>query len=40
MEYLAHQAGGLSDFMFANDPFQSNRERNWFEIKWFLYNLK
>ena len=40
MEYLAHQAGGLSDFMFANDPFQSNWERNWFEIKWFLYNLK
>jgi Fe(3+) dicitrate transport protein len=40
MKYLAHQAGGLSDFMFANDPFQSNRERNWFEIKWFLYNLK
>ncbi len=40
MEYLAHQAGGLSDFMFVNDPFQSNRERNWFEIKWFLYNLK
>ena len=40
MEYLAHQAGGLSDFMFTNDPFQSNRERNWFEIKWFLYNLK
>ena len=40
MEYLAHQAGGLSDFMFATDPFQSNRERNWFEIKWFLYNLK
>ena len=27
MEYLAHQAGGLSDFMFANDPFQSNREK-------------
>ena len=40
MEYLAHQAGGLSDFMFANDPLQSNRERNWFEIKWFLYNIK
>ena len=40
MEYLANQAGGLSDFMFSNDPFQSNRERNWFEIKWFLYNLK
>ena len=40
MEYLAHQAGGLSDYMFYEDPFQSNRERNWFEIKWLLYNLK
>tara|TARA_B100000575_G_scaffold269707_1_gene249607 strand:+ start:11651 stop:14074 length:2424 start_codon:yes stop_codon:yes gene_type:complete len=40
MEYLAHQAGGLSDYMFTDDPFQSNRERNWFEIKWLLYNIK
>ena len=40
LEYLAHQAGGLSDRMFEIDPYQSNRERNWFEVKWFLYNLK
>ena len=26
--------------MFRENPFQSNRERNWFDINWFLYNLK
>ena len=26
--------------MFNSDPYQSNRSRNWFEIEWFLYNLK
>lgn len=40
MNYLAQQAGGLTDQMFAEDPFQSNRERNWFEVDWLLYNLK
>ncbi|TKS57647.1 TonB-dependent receptor domain-containing protein [Mesohalobacter halotolerans] len=40
MNYLAQQAGGLTDDMFAEDPFQSNRERNWFEVDWLLYNLK
>ena len=40
LNYLAHQAGGLSDKMFRDNPFQSNRERNWFDINWFLYNLK
>ena len=40
LNYLAHQAGGLSDKMFKNNPYQSNRERNWFEVGWFLYNLK
>ncbi len=40
LEYLAHQAGGLSDRMFEIDPYQSNRERNWFQVKWLLYNLK
>ncbi|RRO22589.1 TonB-dependent receptor domain-containing protein [Flavobacteriaceae bacterium 14752] len=40
MNYLAQQAGGLTDEMFAQDPFQSNRERNWFEVDWLLYNLK
>ena len=40
LNYLAHQAGGLSDSMFRENPYQSNRERNWFDINWFLYNLK
>jgi len=40
MKYLAQQAGGLTDNMFAENPLQSNRSRNWFEVKWLLYNLK
>ena len=40
LTYLAHQAGGLSDKMFNDNPFQSNRKRNWFEVEWLLYNLK
>jgi Fe(3+) dicitrate transport protein len=39
MNYLAHQPGGLSDAMFADDPTQSNRERNWFKVDWNLYAL-
>ena len=40
LDYLAQQAGGLTDAMFNEDPYQSNRARNWFQVKWFLYNLK
>ena len=40
LNYLAQQAGGLSDTMFAENPFQSNRTRNWFELNWLLYNIK
>jgi Fe(3+) dicitrate transport protein len=40
LSYLAQQAGGLTDDMFNDNPFQSNRERNWFEVDWLLYNLK
>ena len=40
LKYLAQQAGGLSDKMFNLDPLQSNRERNWFELDWLLYNFK
>ena len=40
LKYLAHQAGGLSDKMFNSNPFQSNRNRNWFGLNWLLYNLK
>ncbi|GIZ08423.1 TonB-dependent receptor [Flavobacterium sp. UMI-01] len=38
--YLAQQAGGLTDFMFNQDPTQSNRERNWFTVDWNLFALK
>jgi Fe(3+) dicitrate transport protein len=34
MDYLAKQPGGLSDAMFAQDPRQTNRERNWFDVGW------
>ncbi len=40
LDYLAQQAGGLSDDAFQEDPFQSNRARNWFKVDWLLYNLK
>ncbi len=40
LTYLAQQAGGLTDRMFAENPFQSNRTRNWFTVDWLLYNLK
>ncbi|MBZ9787573.1 TonB-dependent receptor [Psychroflexus sp. CAK57W] len=40
MNYLSQQAGGLTNQMFAEDPYQSNRARNWFEVDWLLYNIK
>ncbi len=40
LNYLAQQAGGLNDQMFAEDPYQSNRARNWFQVDWLLYNVK
>lgn len=40
LRYLAKQAGGLTDQMFTENPFQSNRARNWFQIDWLLYNVK
>jgi Fe(3+) dicitrate transport protein len=40
LDYLAQQAGGLSDITFNEDPLQSNRSRNWFKVDWFLYNFK
>ncbi|MFY7670850.1 TonB-dependent receptor family protein [Tenacibaculum sp. MEBiC06402] len=40
LTYLTQQAGGLTDNMFADNPFQSNRTRNWFNVDWLLYNLK
>ncbi len=32
LTYLAQQAGGLTDAMFEENPYQSNRARNWFQI--------
>ena len=34
LNYLAQQAGGLTDKMFNENALQSNRERNWFDINW------
>lgn len=39
-DYLAKQAGGLTDQMFNEDPSQSNRSRNWFDIDWNLFALR
>lgn len=40
LDYLAQQAGGLTDAQFYDDAFQSNRTRNWFGVDWQLYNLR
>ncbi|MEJ6776351.1 MAG: TonB-dependent receptor [Crocinitomicaceae bacterium] len=34
MDYLAKQAGGLTDTKFNQDPTQSLRDRNWFNVNW------
>lgn len=34
MNYLAQQAGGLTDALFEQNPQQSIRDRNWFKVKW------
>lgn len=39
-DYLAKQPGGLTDYMFEQDPYQSNRERNWFAVDWNLFSLR
>ncbi|MEL6810767.1 MAG: TonB-dependent receptor [Bacteroidota bacterium] len=38
--YLAKQAGGLTDVQFDLDPNFSNRDRNWFDVDWKVYALK
>jgi Fe(3+) dicitrate transport protein len=35
-DYLEKQAGGLTDAMFADDPGQSTKSRNWFKVNWNL----
>lgn len=32
--YLAKQPGGLTDRMFEENPMQSIRDRNWFQVNW------
>lgn len=39
MRYDAHQPGGLTDAMFAANPAQSVRARNWFRVNWNLFSL-
>ena len=36
MDYIAQQAGGLTDNQFNRDPRQSYRSRNWFKVSWNL----
>ena len=38
--YLAKQAGGLTDAQFEADSRLSTRDRNWFDVDWKLYNIK
>ncbi|MEL7530166.1 MAG: TonB-dependent receptor [Bacteroidota bacterium] len=40
LNYLAQQAGGLTDAQFYRDPYSSNRTRNWFAVDWHLFSLK
>jgi len=39
MQYLAEQPGGLTDAQFGQDPSQSTRQRNWFQVRWNLLAL-
>ncbi len=39
MDYLAKQAGGLTDAIFNQNPRQSVRNRNWFNVNWNLFAL-
>lgn len=36
MNYLAQQPGGLTDALFLQNPRQSIRDRNWFQVNWNL----
>lgn len=40
LNYLAKQPGGLTDSQFNTNPEFSNRNRNWFQVKWQLFNLR
>ena len=36
MKYLAQQPGGLTEQQFEEDPRESYRDRNWFQVEWNL----
>jgi len=38
--YLAKQAGGLTDEQFELEPRMSTRQRNWFDVNWKLFSAK
>jgi Fe(3+) dicitrate transport protein len=40
MNYLAKQAGGLTDYQFEEDPLRSYRNRNWFRVNWNMLAFK
>lgn len=40
LDYLAQQAGGITDAQFYRDPSFTNRTRNWFDVDWLMYSLK
>lgn len=40
LNYLAQQAGGLTDAQFYQDPTFSNRSRNWFDVDWRMASLQ
>lgn len=39
MQYNAQQPGGLTDAQFLNNPQQSLRNRNWFNVNWNLLSV-
>ncbi len=38
--YTAQQPGGLTDQQFEDDPSQSNRTGNWFQVNWNVFALR
>ena len=38
-DYKMQQPGGLTDAQFANNPQESNRNRNWFGVPWQIFAL-
>lgn len=40
LNYLAKQAGGLTDTQFKKNIFFSDRTRNWFKVNWNLWAVK